>query len=370
MNISSSNLHRRIRRFQDTLTFYQLHGAVITHCQNIFYLSGHLIGEGNGPSLLFIPDKGDSLLLIPEGEQNLPSITRFPGKLLPCSGSNSGLQNASEPAQTLKKYLGKNLKPPLGVEADSLSWDQAKIFEILSEDGAVNIAGEIKKLRTIKDPGEIEFLRNAACVADRGQEEAERVLGEDVGEIHLQALARSAMERLAGCPIECKADVLIGENTALIGSPVGVAGTRRARTGDPAIVDLLPRVNGYFADTTRTLWIGSPSPEQRSVMNLLWEVKGELEKMLRPGVSALEIDGFARTRLTEEGSFPHHTGHGIGISSFEHPFIRDGSDDTLEEGMVITLEPGLYYREWGARIEDDYLITGEGFEKLSGKRGG
>ncbi len=189
-------------------------------------------------------------------------------------------------------------------------------------------------------------------------------------EIHLQALVRAAMEQSAGCPIQCKADVLIGENTALIGSPEGVAGTRRARAGDPAIVDLLPRVNGYFADTTRTLWIDSPSAEKRRVVNLLSEVKEELEKVLRPGVPAVEIDGLARTRLTSEGSFPHHTGHGIGISSFEPPFIRENSKDILEEGMVVTLEPGLYFEKWGARIEDDYLITKEGFEKLSGKSEG
>jgi Xaa-Pro aminopeptidase len=370
MTISSVNLKRRISNFQEKINTRRLHGAVISKGENLFYLSGHLMGEGNGPSLLFVPFSGESVLLVPEGEELLPDITRFPGKLLPYSGLNSRPMNSSMPAQTLKKYLGKNLKPPLGVEADSLSWGQAQVFEILSEGEAVNIDGEINKLRTIKDPEEIRFLRNAAYVADRGQEEAERIFGEDVDEIHLQAFVRAAMEKFAGCPIECKADVLIGENTALIGSPVGVAGSRRARTGDPAIVDLLPRVNGYFADTTRTLWIGSPSAEQRSVMNLLWEVKEKLEKLLRPGIPVLEIDGIARTRLTSEGSFPHHTGHGIGISSFESPFIGDSSNDILEKGMVITLEPGLYFEEWGARIEDDYLISGEGFEKLSGKREG
>jgi Xaa-Pro dipeptidase len=368
MNISSYNLQRRMRRFQEMLALCQLRGAVIIHRQNLFYFSGHLMGEGNGPSLLFIPERGDAVLLIPEGEQGLPGPTRFPGKLLPWSGMHAGSQDTFAPALTLKRQVGRNLKPPLGVEAGSLSLGHARILEVFSDNEAVDIAEEVERLRTIKDPEEMELLRSAARVADRGQEEAVRIFREDVAEIHLQASARAAMERSAGCPIECKADVLIGKDTALIGSPDAVASEKRAQAGDPAIVDLLPRVNGYYADTTRTLWTGSPSAEQRSVMKLLSEVKEDAEKLLGPGVPASEIDCLVRTRLTAEGSFPHHTGHGIGISSFEPPYIREGSKDLLEEGMVVTLEPGLYFQEWGSRIEDDYLITREGFEKLSGKR--
>jgi Xaa-Pro dipeptidase len=118
------------------------------------------------------------------------------------------------------------------------------------------------------------------------------------------------------------------------------------------------------------LWSGKEPADRKGVVLFLQEVKRDLEKLLRPGVQAIEIDGPARERLNNEGSFPHHTGHGIGISHYEAPFIRQSSRDVLEAGMVITLEPGLYYDDWGARIEDDYLITPDGFEKLTRAEGG
>ena len=358
---------KRVEYLQNELRKLGLRGALITDPANLFYLSGHLISEGNAAAILFVPDEGASVLVVHEDEEKIQSIQRFEGSLLFYNmyGSENELHAAS--LRFRKEYA--DVLGPLGIESDSLPLQCAAAMGLSTGEGWEDVHGNVTRFRQCKDPEEIELLRLAAGIADTGQHTARELYCEGLSEIELLAGCRSAMEREAGQPIGFLADILFGSKTALIGSPTGVAGEYRAASSDPAIIDILPQVGGYFADSTRTLWAGKPPAERQKVVNLLLEVKRDLEKLLRPGVQAVELDVWARERLSREGSFPHHTGHGIGISHYEAPFIQQDSKDVLKAGMVITLEPGLYCEEWGARIEDDYLITPDGFEKLTGSEG-
>jgi Xaa-Pro dipeptidase len=366
--MESTSYRWRVERLQAELGKLGLRGALITDPANLFYLSGHLMAEGNGFTQLFVPGDGAPVLIVHEDEEQLISVQSFKGSLLAYTlcDAEEGLHAASRCFR--REFSGAIF--PLGIEPDSLPFQSAVEIGMVSTEDWGDVRGTIARFRQCKDPGEIELLRVAATIADTGQKTARELYREGLSEIELLMGCRSAMERVAEQPIGFLADILFGSKTALIGSPHGVADANRAAPSDPAIVDLLPRVGGYFADTTRTLWAGEPSEDRRNVVNLLMEVKQDLERLLRPGVQAVEVDDAARERLNREGSFPHHTGHGIGISHYESPFIRQDSRDVLEAGMVITLEPGLYYDQWGARIEDDYLITPDGFEKLTGSKGG
>jgi len=356
----------RIKNFQKELAKKSLTGAVISNIDNLFYLSGHLITGGCGPALLLVPAEGEPVLVVSEYDISLPSCRHFHGRLLSYPAGGPGVSSSADAARVLAHSCRELLKPPVGIEADCLSIGDAYILGI-SLDGEWSDTGSlIKDLRAVKDSDEIASLKTACRIADCGQVKAGDIYKKGVSEIRLQAAIRCAMETEAGAPIDCKADVLIGEKTTLIGGPAGIAEKNIARDADPVIVDILPRVGGYFADTTRTLWAGSPSSEKKEVIELLFSVKQDLEKMLGPGVEAKTIDNAARERLSKAGLFPHHTGHGIGISANEAPYITPDSPDVLREGMTITLEPGLYFDTWGARIEDDYLITGDGFEKMTG----
>ena len=358
----------RIRRVQRELMDQGLRGALISDPANLFYLSGHLIVEGNAPALLVVPADGTPALIIHEDERTLQSVGNFTGALLAYNMRDS--EYALQAASRCFRHAYSDSLHPLGIESDNLPVQCAAEMDLETRGDWKDIQGIMARFRTYKDDDEIKLLRTAATVADAGQKAARELFKGGMSEIELLSGCRAAMEKTAGRPIGFLADVLIGEKTALIGSPDGVAGELCAGSSDPAIVDLLPQVGGYFADTTRTLWSGKASADTKGVVPLLREVKRDLEKLLRPGVQAIEVDGPARERLDSEGSFPHHTGHGIGISHYEAPFIRKDSRDVLEAGMVITLEPGLYYDDWGARIEDDYLITPDGFEKLTRAEGG
>ncbi|HEB31044.1 MAG TPA: aminopeptidase P family protein [Spirochaetes bacterium] len=356
----------RITNFRKELAKKSLTGAVVSNVDNLFYLSGHLVTGGCGPALLLVPAANEPVLVVSEYDIALPSCNNFPGSVLSYPAGEPGVNSTADAAGVLAHNCRNLLTPPVGIEADSLSIGDAYILGI-SLDGEWSDTGSlIKDLRAIKDIDEIVSLKTACRIADSGQAKAAEIYKEGVSEITLQAAVRYSMETAAGRPIECKADVLIGRKTALIGGPAGQAGENIAGKSDPVIVDILPRVGGYFADTTRTLYAGPPSAEKKEVIALLISVKQDLEKMLAPGVEAKAIDSAARERLSKAGSFPHHTGHGIGISANEAPYMTPDSGDILREGMAITLEPGLYFDAWGARIEDDYLITGDGFERLTG----
>jgi Xaa-Pro dipeptidase len=345
-----------------------LRGVLISDPANLFYLSGHLISEGNAPALLVVPVDGTPALIVHDEERTLQSVRDFTGALLTYNMRNS--ETALQTASRCFRNAYSDSLHPLGIESDSLPVQCAAEMGLETGGDWKDIHGIMARFRTYKDDDEIKLLRTAASVADAGQRAARELFKKGISEIELLSGCRAAMEKMAGRSIGFLADVLIGEKTALIGSPDGVAGELCAGSSDSAIVDILPQVGGYFADTTRTLWSGKAPTDRKGVVLFLQEVKRDLEKLLRPGVQAIEIDGPARERLNNEGSFPHHTGHGLGISHYEAPFIHQNSRDVLEAGMVITLEPGLYYDDWGARIEDDYLITPDGFERLTRSEGG
>jgi len=161
-------------------------------------------------------------------------------------------------------------------------------------------------------------------------------------------------------------DFISGERTIeTSGSPTN----RELERGDTMIVDLQTVCDNYWADITRTFAVGRPSKRQLKVWKALTEAKAAAESVLKPGALAGDLYKAARKVIDKAGygdSFPHHVGHGIGLESQEPPFILPNSTEQLKEGVVCAIELGIYDGSTGGiRVEDDYLITEEGFEKLS-----
>lgn len=140
--------------------------------------------------------------------------------------------------------------------------------------------------------------------------------------------------------------------------------------GDMVVVDIGGTLDsGYHSDCTRTYVIGDPSAEQREAYDILRRAQAAGRSAARPGVTAGELDGVVREIITAAGYgeyFTHRTGHGIGVSGHEEPFIIAGDDTVLTEGMAFSVEPGIYVPgRWGARIEDIVVLTAEGCEPLN-----
>jgi Xaa-Pro aminopeptidase len=167
------------------------------------------------------------------------------------------------------------------------------------------------------------------------------------------------MEAAAGERLSLLCDFASGERTAEVGGPPG---SRTLREGDLAIVDLVPRLAGYFGDSCATVALGDVPAEVRDAHARCAEALERGLAALAPGRVAGDIDALLREGL----DYPHHTGHGVGVAPHEEPRIVPGSETVLEPGMVVALEPGTYPGPWGLRVERLALVTADGCEVLSG----
>ena len=127
--------------------------------------------------------------------------------------------------------------------------------------------------------------------------------------------------------------------------------------------------NGYCSDLTRTFFIGKPTQYQQKIWNIVKQAHDKAMEKIKPNIKACDIDLTARNIIKDNGFekyFIHTTGHGVGIDIHENPTISHKSETILKEGMVITIEPGIYLKnKFGVRIEDTVLVTKTGFKKLT-----
>jgi Xaa-Pro dipeptidase len=161
-----------------------------------------------------------------------------------------------------------------------------------------------------------------------------------------------------------------GPNSAF---PHGSQAPRNLRQGDIVLVDGGCAVEGYRSDVTRTIVFGSPTDKQRRVWDVVKKAQSEALKAVRPGETCESIDRVARHVIEEAGFgpeykyFSHRLGHGIGMEGHEYPYLVKGNTLKLEPGMTFSDEPGIYlYSEFGVRIEDCFVVTGDGGRFLGG----
>lgn len=141
------------------------------------------------------------------------------------------------------------------------------------------------------------------------------------------------------------------------------------KSGDFLLMDFGVKVNNYCSDMTRTLIMGKPSAVQKKIYDIVLTAQLKAIKHIKSGVKAKDIDAVARDYISSKGygdAFGHGLGHGLGLECHEFPVISPRSKDLLEEGMIFTVEPGIYLPEiGGVRIEDNVLVTKDGCEVLS-----
>jgi Xaa-Pro aminopeptidase len=221
--------------------------------------------------------------------------------------------------------------------------------------------GVLAALRMVKDAHEIEALSTAGAAIDRVHAEVPQFLRPGRTEAEIAADITNAI--VAEGHSEA-AFVIVGSgpNGA---DPHHECSDRELRPGDIVVVDIGGPVEpGYNSDCTRTYSLGEPAPDVAGQYAVLQRAQAAAVAAVRPGVSAESIDEAARDVLAEAGLaeyFVHRTGHGIGLSVHEEPYIVAGNDQPLAEGMAFSVEPGIYLPgRWGARIEDIVIVTADG----------
>ncbi len=277
-----------------------------------------------------------------------------------------------DPFVPVVAFLGTCRLP--GVEKSSLPLAVAeKILTALNgkSDRAIpalaDITGIISDIRLLKDDTELKYLRMATRYSDEIRTEiaANLHIGQTEKEITVEIMrAMAAKPKLMIDDFVIQ--VLAGTGSA---DPHGYAGDRALKEGDPVTIDFGVCYQHYWSDSTRTFFTGPPKRQFKKIYPIVLQAQQAAIAKVRPGVPMAEIDLAAREVIGNAGYgeyFIHRIGHGIGLSIHEPPSMHSQNWTPLAEGMVVTIEPGIYLPGLGGiRIEDDVAVTAHGGEVLT-----
>lgn len=254
----------------------------------------------------------------------------------------------------------------IGFEADSIVVQvYNQLIRALSNRVFVPLGNELKLLRACKDKNEISLMKKAAEISSA----AIRALGSEIKSgcsekdlaLELEFIARrSGADQLAFETI-----LASGENSAL---PHAKPTDRKIKRGDFIVIDFGIKYKGYCSDETCTFVFQELTEEQKNAYQLVKKAHDLAIDAVGAGIAAAEVDHCVRNFFGKkyERYFSHGTGHGVGLEVHEAPRLAPGSRDILEEQMVVTIEPGIYFPgQWGIRIEDTVLVKKNGCEKLT-----
>jgi Xaa-Pro aminopeptidase len=225
--------------------------------------------------------------------------------------------------------------------------------------------GLTEQLRRIKDDDELKAIGEAAKLADEVYEWTidQGLAGKT--EVEVARAAEAKIRELGGEPA-FPPIVAAGANGAM---PHAEPGDREIGNGEMLIFDMGAQLNGYCSDCTRTFAVGKPSGEATEIYELVRDAQAKSLDAVAAGATGVEVDGVARTIISAANHgdhFGHGLGHGVGLEVHEAPRLSQRSEDVLESGEVVTVEPGVYVpAKLGVRIEDLVIVTDDGHENLS-----
>lgn len=227
------------------------------------------------------------------------------------------------------------------------------------------IDGWLVPLRMVKSAEELQKLRDNFALTDVGHAAARKAVAAGKREIDVWTEIHAAVQQAAGGRMPLGNDCVVGYRQNNIG---GWPEDLVIRDQDNVIVDLSTLAYGYWSDSCMTYYAGEPTAEQVKLHKTCADALEFAISLVRPGVVAKAIDQKVRQFMEAAGYaiYPHHTGHGVGVTGHEEPRIVPYNDIPLEAGMVIMLEPGAYFPgHFGARLEDAMLVTADGAEVLT-----
>ncbi len=334
-----------------------LESFLVMRPENVRYLSGYtgddsylLVSEAR---TLFVTDPR----YLEQAAQECPELT---------------IVNWRDEAPTLPEAIASFAKKAalrsVAFEADFLTFKaHATMAEAFGGSARlVPTTGVVERYRRIKRPDEIAKLRESCAIADRALARLYGDIRVGMSEKELAALLALHLVR-EGSDTKPYGGILIsGKRTSLLH---GIPSEKKIEKGDFVLIDFGGQYRGYLADMTRTVVVGKATDEQKEAYAYERAMVEATLAAVRAG--AVSKDVFAASTKPIEGTkyFGYHytgIGHGIGLFVHELPFLSPRSDDVLAEGMVMTVEPGIYIPDWGGvRIEDQILVTKDGYEDFT-----
>jgi len=347
----------RLQKLRHKLIEEELEALLVSQPENYRYLSGFTGSSG----WLFISN--DSALLAVDFRYTEQAsretanfeVTQVEGELtdwFPKLALNSGARG-------------------IGFEAEHLSF---ATYQQLTEAVIVNqyqlqlipTAGLVKSMRIIKEPREIELITRAAELVDAAIDYIKSIIHPELTEREIAWEIERFLREGGSEAVPFDLIVASGPNAALPhAKPTG----RIICPGEPIIIDIGARIDGYCSDLTRTLCLEKPSETFSKIYDVVLEAQFTAINSIKAGMSGSQADQLARTIINQAGygeAFGHSLGHGIGLAAHESPRLSTNSSDSLSNGMVFTIEPGIYISGWGGiRIEDMVTLERDKIKVLS-----
>ncbi len=338
----------RHRRIVDQFETLAVDALLVTSLANVRWLTG--FSGSNG----FVVLSGDRFVLVTDNRYQTSAAAEV-------DAANSMAEVMVPEAFDDELYVGLlGLYDSVGFEAEGLSWKKHETLgNAIANVELVPTTRVCEKQRRFKDEGEQNLLAKAANIADEALRRVAPIIGPGSTERQIAAELDVHMKRLGAEDAAYETIVASGPNSAL---PHARPTDRRLQTGDLLIVDVGARVHGYGSDMTRTFVVGAgPTDEQQRWYNAVLAAQQAGVAALGVDVEEHAIDEICRSVLADFGfeeAFIHGTGHGIGLEIHEDPVLSPRSSGTLHSGLVITVEPGIYFPGvGGVRIEDAVSIS-------------
>lgn len=342
----------RINRIKRVLREDHLDGIVITSVENVHYLSGF---TGSDAALVVTETKGYFLTDSRYTTQAKEEVSGF--ELIEYKKKTEGLSD-------LMNGLGLR---GIGFEAQNLTYGaHQELAEKVNGGELIPLDKRVRSIRAVKDDEEIGRIRRTIDIASKSLRENIWRITPGTRESEIALELEFSMRRNGADGISFDTIVASGDRSAL---PHGKPSEKRIDKGDFVIIDFGVRYRGYYSDETCTFFCGKPNRRQKEVYQIVKDAHDRTIASVRPGGRAMELDAVARGWIKDAGYgayFGHMTGHGVGLAVHENPVIGPETRDVVEEGMIFTVEPGIYIPGWGGvRIEDMVLVTGNGCEVLT-----
>ncbi|MEC8945507.1 MAG: aminopeptidase P family protein [Chloroflexota bacterium] len=333
----------RIQHLRDSLANENLQGAIISQPENRRYISGFTGSSG--------------LCIISEKNALLSTDSRYTEQAAKQSPEFSIFQTIGNFDKWLPNVLdnlprGSNL----GIEFEHVTHGTFNRFKAVADDMNITLKpmnGILEKQRNIKDEDEKQWLKKAIEITDASIEKLMGTIHTGMTEKDVSWEIEQNMRNLGAEGIAFDLIVASGPNGAMAHH---FPSDQKIEAGVPIVIDIGAKFNGYHADLTRSFTLGKPDKRFNEIFDIVLTAQETAIATIQSGITGEKADSLARAIIEDAGfgeNFGHSLGHGVGLAVHEYPRLAQSAEEILEDGMIFTVEPGIYLSGWGGiRIED------------------
>jgi len=351
-------INNRLQTLRQKLTEREIDAILISQPENRHYLSG------------FIGTAG--FLLVTVQEAILATDSRYTEQAEAQAPDFKIFQITNNMSDWFPQLVAKLNVKRLGFEAGHITFTvYRELADIVDEGefqfGLVPQDGLVESLRITKEPEEIELITKAAKISDAAMEYIQSTIHSGMTEEEIGWEIEKFMREKGSQAIAFEPIIASGPNSAL---PHAKPSQRVIQPGEPIVIDIGAKCDGYSSDLTRTICLGAPDETFKKVYDIVLEGQLAALSAIEEGMTGQQADSLARTVIEQAGygeAFGHGLGHGIGLAVHEQPRLGPKSEEVLTSGMVFSVEPGIYLTGWGGVRIEDLVVMEEGKVRLISK---